>query len=297
MAKYIKIDGRKIGDGYPVFIIAEIGLNHNGDIDIAKKLIDVAVESGCDAVKFQKRDPELCVPEDQRNIMRETPWGYITYMEYRYKVEFSKEQYDEIDKYCKEKKIMWAASCWDVNSFKFLASYDVSFYKVPSALITNKGLLNLLAQINKPVIYSTGMSTMSEIDEAFFILNKVKNNDKLALMHCTSTYPCLLNELNLRIISVLKSRYNVPIGYSGHETGLVPTWAAVALGAVIVERHITLDRTMWGSDHAASVEPGGLVRLVNGIRDTEEALGDGVKRVYDSEIPIKNKLRKFDDIF
>lgn len=289
MSNYIEINGKKIGVGYPVFIVAEIGLNHNGDIAIAKQLIDLAVYNGCDAVKFQKRDPELCVPKEQRNKMRETPWGYITYMEYRYKVEFSREQYEIIDNYCKGKGILWSASCWDVNSFKFISGFDVPFHKVASAMITNEALLDLLAKDRKPIICSTGMSTLDEIDNAVKILENSGND--FALLHCTSTYPCPLDELNLRMIPTLKNRYEIPIGYSGHEPGLVPTWAAVALGAVIVERHITLDRAMWGSDQAASVEPHGLRRLVSGIRDIEKSLGDGVKRVYEGEIPIRHKLR------
>ena len=289
MRKQIKIGNKTIGVGCPVFIIAEIGLNHNGDIEIAKQLIDVAVKTGCDAVKFQKRDPELCVPKEQRNKMRETPWGYITYMEYRYKVEFSREQYEIIDKYCKEKDILWSASCWDVNSLKLISDFDVPFHKVASAMITNEVMLDLLTKDKKPIICSTGMSTINEIDNAVKILES--SGSGFALLHCTSTYPCPLDELNLRMIPTLKDRYEVPVGYSGHEPGLVPTWAAVALGAIIVERHITLDRSMWGSDHAASVEPGGLRRLVSGIRDIEESLGDGQKRVYESEKPIREKLR------
>ena len=289
MNDFIKIGVRKVGDGFPVFIIAEIGLNHNGNIEIAKQLIDVAAEVGCDAVKFQKRDPEMCVPKNQRDKMRETPWGYITYMEYRYKVEFYQEQYEIIDEYCRRKGILWSASCWDENSVKFINSFDVPFHKVPSAMVTNKGLLNLLTNGGKPIICSTGMSTLNEIDSEVKILDK--NKSDYALLHCTSTYPCPLDELNLRMIPTLRERYNVPVGYSGHEPGLVPTWAAVALGATIVERHITLDRSMYGSDQAASIEPHGLKRLVNGIRDIEKSLGDGQKRVYESEIPILKKLR------
>lgn len=290
MPDYIEINGRKVGEGFHVFVTAEIGLNHNGDIDIAKRLIDVAVAADCDAVKFQKRDPELCVPQEQRNIMRETPWGYISYMEYRYKVEFGKEQYDEIDHYCREKGIMWSASCWDVNSLKFVNGYDVPFHKVASAMLTDSNFLMQLVQSGKPIICSTGMSTIEDIDRAVAILNQGVCN--YALLHCTSTYPCPLEEINLRIIPALKEKYKKPVGYSGHEPGLVPTWAAVSLGACIVERHITLDRVMWGSDQAASVEPGGLARLVQGIRDIEKALGDGRKKIYDSEANILKRLRK-----
>ena len=285
----IKIGNKTIREENPVFIIAEIGLNHNGDINLAKKLINVAVKAGCDAVKFQKRDPELCVPLDQRDKKRDTPWGYITYMDYRYKVEFSEEQYEIINEYCKRKGILWSASCWDVNSFKFISSFDVPFHKVASAMLTNKPLLDLLAKDGKPIISSTGMSTLDEIDTAIKILESGGND--VALLHCTSTYPCPLNEINLRMIPTLRERYSVPVGYSGHETGLVPTWAAVALGSTIVERHITLDRSMWGSDQAASVEPGGLMRMVKGIREIEASIGNGQKRVYESEKPIRDKLR------
>ena len=289
MRKQIKIGNKTIREENPVFIIAEIGLNHNGDINLAKKLINVAVKAGCDAVKFQKRDPELCVPLDQRDKKRDTPWGHITYMDYRYKVEFSEEQYEIINEYCKRKGILWSASCWDVNSFKFISSFDVPFHKVASAMLTNKPLLDLLAKDGKPIISSTGMSTLDEIDTAIKILESGGND--VALLHCTSTYPCPLNEINLRMIPTLRERYSVPVGYSGHETGLVPTWAAVALGSTIVERHITLDRSMWGSDQAASVEPGGLMRMVKGIREIEASIGNGQKRVYESEKPIRDKLR------
>ena len=289
MRKQIKIGNKTIREENPVFIIAEIGLNHNGDINLAKKLINVAVKAGCDAVKFQKRDPELCVPLDQRDKKRDTPWGHITYMDYRYKVEFSEEQYEIINEYCKRKGILWSASCWDVNSFKFISSFDVPFHKVASAMLTNKPLLDLLAKDGKPIISSTGMSTLDEIDTAIKILESGGND--VALLHCTSTYPCPLNEINLRMIPTLRERYSVPVGYSGHETGLVPTWAAVALGSTIVERHITLDRSMWGSDQAASVEPGGLMRMVKGIREIEASIGNGQKRVYEREKPIRDKLR------
>lgn len=289
MRKQIKIGNKTICEGNPVFIIAEIGLNHNGNIDLAKNLIDVAVDSGCDAVKFQKRDPELCVPLNQRDKMRETPWGYIKYFEYRYKIEFEKDQYNEIDRYCKEKNILWSASCWDVNSLDFINRYKPSFHKIPSACITNYELLEKYAVSAVPIIMSTGMSTIEEINFAISILEK--NNAVYALLHCTSTYPCPLNQINLNVIKKMTDKYNVPIGYSGHETGLVPTMAAVALGACIIERHITLDRSMWGSDQAASVEPIGLKRLIEGIKDIEKAMGDGNKVVYKEEEKIKQKLR------
>ena len=291
MRKNIEIGNNIIGDKKPVFVIAEIGLNHNGDIDLAKKLIDVAVNAECDAVKFQKRDPELCVPKDQRNKMRETPWGYITYMEYRYKVELSREQYEIIDEYCRTKGILWTASCWDENSMKFINEYHPPFHKIPSASITNINLLKKYAISGFPIIMSTGMSTPKEIDDAVKILEN--NKAEYALLHCTSTYPCPLDQINLNHITIMKDKYKVPIGYSGHEAGLAPTLGAVAIGACIIERHITLDRSMWGSDQSASIEPMGLSSLVGNIRDISKSLGDGQKKVYDSEMPIREKLRNF----
>tara|TARA_B100000519_G_scaffold202364_1_gene220535 strand:+ start:398 stop:1267 length:870 start_codon:yes stop_codon:yes gene_type:complete len=288
MTKTISIDNKIIGDGKSVFIIAEIGLNHNGDIELAKQLIDVAIEAGCDVVKFQKRDPELCVPLNQRDKMRDTPWGYISYFDYRYKIEFEKNEYDEIAEYCNN-NILWTASCWDVNSIDFINTYNPPFHKIPSACITNDALINKYAKSGFPVIMSTGMSTTEEIENAVNILEK--NKSKYALLHCTSTYPCPLNQINLNVINAMKEKYDVPIGYSGHETGLVPTMAAVAIGASIVERHITLDRSMWGSDQSASVEPGGLKRLIDGIRNIEEAMGTSEKIVYEEEKKIATKLR------
>tara|TARA_B100000212_G_scaffold342205_1_gene328205 strand:+ start:699 stop:1574 length:876 start_codon:yes stop_codon:yes gene_type:complete len=289
MKQTIEISNRSIGENNPVFVIAEIGLNHNGQIDLAKKLIDVAVEAGCDAVKFQKRDPELCVPIDQREVMRETPWGYISYFDYRYKIEFQEEEYNSINNYCREKNILWTASCWDVNSIDFINKYNPPFHKIPSACITNDNLVKKYAESGFPVILSTGMSTIEEIDRAVDIMNESESN--YALLHCTSTYPCPINQINLKVIKNMKEKFNVPIGYSGHETGLTPTLASVALGSKIIERHITLDRSMWGSDQSASVEPVGLKRLVSGIRDVEESLGDGIKTVYPEEKKIQEKLR------
>tara|TARA_Y100000591_G_C21854904_1_gene714590 strand:+ start:6520 stop:7395 length:876 start_codon:yes stop_codon:yes gene_type:complete len=289
MKNRLKIQNNVIDQNNPTFIIAEIGLNHNGNLEIAKELIDVAVAAGCDAVKFQKRDPELCVPKDQRDIMRETPWGYISYFDYRYKIEFEKEEYDEIDLYCKDKNIFWTASCWDTNSFDFLKSYIPPFHKVASALLTNDELIEEYAQSGIPTILSTGMSTIEEIDHAVKILKKY--HSEFALLHCTSTYPCSLDELNLNVIKSFLKKYDCIIGYSGHEPGLIPTITSVALGARIIERHITLDRSMWGSDQSASIEPNGLIKLVQSIREIERALGNGDKIVYESEIPIREKLR------
>ena len=271
------------------YIIAEIGINHNGSLDIAKKLIDIAVLSGCDAVKFQKRNPDVCVPEHQKNIMRDTPWGKMTYLEYKYKVEFGKKEYDEIDSYCKEKGISWSASPWDLDSLEFLNQYDLPFIKLPSAMLTNDELVEACAKSGKKLIVSTGMSTEEEITHAVNIVRK--HTENFALLHCNSTYPAPLNELNLSTIQTLKDKYNCEVGYSGHEFRIGTTVAAVYLGATILERHITLDRTMWGTDHLSSVEPQGLIKLVKGVRELEEAYGDGVIQVTESEKPIRTKLR------
>ncbi len=278
-----------IGDGYPVFIIAEIGINHNGSLDKAKKLIEGAKAAGCDAVKFQKRTPEICVPKDQWYVERDTPWGRMTYIDYRHVVEFTKDDYSAIDKFCKEKNIIWFASCWDEEAVDFIEQFGVPIYKTASAALTDTDLLLKHKQLNKPIIVSTGMSTMLEIEEA----EKLFDGKNILVAHSTSSYPCPNEELNLKMITTLREKYPlIPIGYSGHETGLSPTLAAIALGACFVERHITLDRAMWGSDQAASIEIDGFHRLVRNIRDIEVALGDGIKRVYDSELGFRKKLRK-----
>jgi N-acetylneuraminate synthase len=288
MASSVKLGEHTIGTGYPAYIVAEVGINHNGDLDVAKNLIDAAKRAGVDAVKFQKRTPELCVPDDQKEKKRETPWGYITYLDYRYKVEFEQEDYAEIDSYCQERGIQWFASVWDEPSVDFLEAFSPVCYKIPSASLTDHALLKHTRDTGRPIILSTGMSTMDEIKEAV----KVLGQEDLIITHATSTYPCEPGELNLRMIHTLKAEFSCPIGYSGHEVGLIPTVTAVALGACVVERHITLDRAMWGSDQAASVEPSGFERLVKYIRVTEESLGDGVKRVYESEQPSRQKLRR-----
>ncbi|HLT25009.1 MAG TPA: N-acetylneuraminate synthase family protein, partial [Ignavibacteria bacterium] len=268
MAK-VKVGDRFIGDGEGVYVIAEIGINHNGSMDNVMKLIEGAEAAGCNAVKFQKRTPELCVPKDQWNIERDTPWGRMTYIDYRHKVELSKEDYQKIDEVCKEKGIQWFASCWDEEAVDFLEQFDVPLYKAASASLTDLSLLKKKMDTGKPLMVSTGMSTMEEIENAVNTIGQ----DNLMIAHSTSTYPCKLEELNLKMITTLKEKYpDVPIGYSGHETGLAPTWAAVALGAAFVERHITLDRAMWGSDQAASVEVGGFQRLIENIRGIEKAL-------------------------
>tara|TARA_A100001515_G_scaffold144237_1_gene147720 strand:+ start:4577 stop:5410 length:834 start_codon:yes stop_codon:yes gene_type:complete len=271
------------------YIIAEIGINHNGSLDIAKKLIDIAAVAGCDAVKFQKRNPDVCVPEHQKSKLRETPWGTMTYLDYKHRVEFGKQEYDEIDRYCKDKGIAWSASPWDMDSLKFLQQYEIPFIKVPSAMITNEELMRGCARTGMKVIFSSGMSTLDETDQA---VNWIKEEGAgFALLHCNSTYPAPIEDLNLQCIKTLKDRYDCEVGYSGHEFRLGTTVASVYLGATILERHITLDRTMWGSDHLASVEPQGLIKLVKGVRELEMALGDGVKRVTDGEKPVRRKLR------
>jgi N-acetylneuraminate synthase len=288
LPRSIRIGDHFVGDGHPTYIVAEIGINHNGDVDLAKKMIDAAVHAGVDAVKFQKRTPELCVPLDQRNHMRETPWGYITYLDYRNKVEFGKDEYTQIDQHCKRKGIPWFASVWDEPSVDFIQAYDPMCYKVPSASLTDHELLRHLRTTGRPIILSTGMSTMEQIRSAVDVLGE----QDLLIAHATSTYPCDPDELNLRMIQTLRQNFSCPIGYSGHEVGLIPSVVAVAMGACLVERHITLDRALWGNDQAASVEPGGFERLVKYIRVSEQALGDGVKQVYESELPSLRKLRR-----
>lgn len=290
MTESVKIGPNVVGDGHPVYVIAEIGLNHNGSVENAKKLIDVAVESGAQAVKFQKRTPDIATPENMKNVMRETPWGTMTYLEYRYKVEFEQEQYSEIAAYSTEKGVDWFASPWDEPSVDFLEQMGVTTHKVASASVTDLGMLRKLKETGKPIILSTGMSTIEQIDKAVETLG----TDKLVLLHATSTYPLPAEEANLRMITTLKDRYGVPVGYSGHEPGLQISVAAVALGAVAIERHITLDRTMWGSDHAASLEPKGFETLIRDIRIIEQAMGDGVKKVFPGELAPLSKLRRVD---
>jgi N-acetylneuraminate synthase len=288
MKREVRIGNRIVGDGQPAYIIAEIGINHNGNIEIAKQMINVAVHAGVDAVKFQKRTPEVCTPPEQQKQMRETPWGDITYLDYRYKVEFDEAQYREVERHCKEKGMTWFASVWDEPSVDFMEKFNPPAYKIPSASLTDHNLLRYVRGTGKPLVLSTGMSTMDEIKAAV----EVVGSGNLVIAHCTSTYPCEPEELNLRMIQTLRSEFPCPIGYSGHEVGLVPSAIAIALGACMVERHLTLDRAMWGSDQAASVEPAGFERLVKYIRVSEASLGDGIKRVYESEKPSLKKLRR-----
>jgi N-acetylneuraminate synthase len=288
MPRSIQIGQRTLGDNQPTYVVAEIGINHNGDLEKARQLIDAAAHAGVDAVKFQKRTPELCVPTDQRDLKRETPWGYVTYLAYREKVEFGEREFRAIDVHCRDREVDWFASVWDEPSVDFMEPFGPLAYKIPSAALTDANLLRHVRAKGRPIILSTGMSTMEEIDRAVGILGA----ENLLLMHATSTYPCEPEELNLRMIRTLRERFPCPVGYSGHEVGLTPTVVAVSLGACLVERHITLDRAMWGSDQAASVEPGGFERLVKYIRVTEASLGDGVKRVYPSEQISLRRLRR-----
>ena len=284
--------GVKIGPGEPCYIIAEIGINHNGSLEIAKQLIDEAVTARASAVKFQKRTPEICVPKDQWEVMRDTPWGRMSYIDYKRKTEFGIAEYATIDQYCKKAGIDWFVSTWDVEAVDFMEQFDTPLYKLASASLTDTQLIKRILLTGKPLMLSTGMSTTREIEDAVNLVWSFDRNYPLFIAHSTSAYPCKPEELNLRMIQTLGQQYpGVPIGYSGHETGLATTVAAVAMGATFVERHFTLDRAMWGSDHAASVEPGGFQRLVRDIRDVETAAGDGVKRVYESEIGPMKRLR------
>jgi len=288
--KTIAVSNRKsIGLGQPTYIIAEIGINHNGSLEIAKKLIDEAAAAGCDAVKFQKRTPELCTPKDQWHMQRDTPWGRMTYINYRHKVELGYDDYAAIDKHCRDRNIDWFASCWDEPSVDFIEQFNPGVYKFASASLTDHALIAKVKDTGKPYILSTGMSTMHEIESTI----EKFGTDNLLVAHATSAYPCAPAELNLKMVHTLQQRYpETPVGYSGHETGLATTLAAVVMGAYFVERHFTLDRAMWGSDHAASVEPQGMHKLVRDIRDTELALGDGIKRVYESELGVLKRLRR-----
>jgi N-acetylneuraminate synthase len=283
----VRLGSKVIGAGKPCYVIAEIGINHNGDIDLAKKLINVASGSGCDAVKFQKRTIDVVYTAEELAKPRESPFGG-TNGDLKRGLEFEQEEYEEIDRYCREVKIDWFASCWDEASVDFIAQFDVPCFKVASASLTDDKLLRHTRAVGKPIILSTGMSTIKEVDHAVEVLGK----KDLILLHACSTYPAYYEELNLHVIDVLRGRYGVPVGYSGHETGLPSSVAAMVLGACIIERHITLDRSMWGSDHAASLEPNGITRLVRDIRLIEKSMGDGVKRVLEREQPIIKKLRR-----
>jgi len=285
----LKIGGIPVGDGQPCYIIGEIGINHNGDVELAKKLIELAEAAGCHAVKFQKRTVDVVYTADELAKPRESPFG-DTNGKLKHGLEFGPKEYQEIDRCCKEHEIQWMASCWDEGAVDFIDQFDVPAYKIASASLTDDGLLKHTREKAKkrPLLLSTGMSTETQIDHAVEVLGK----ENLILLHTTSTYPALHEELNLKVINTLQKRYGLPVGYSGHETGIVTTAAAVALGACVVERHITMDRAMWGSDQAASLGPSGLMKVVQYIHYVEQSLGDGVKRVIDREVPNLKKLRR-----
>lgn len=283
----IQIGNSLIGPTLPIYIVAEIGINHNGDLSLAKQLIDIAVEAGCDAVKFQKRSPDVCVPHQQKFLRRETPWGAMAYIDYRHRVEFGTAEYEAIDRYCAARRIPWFASCWDIESVDFMDAFDLPCYKVASACLTDCDLLRCMKKKNKPIVLSTGMSSMEQIHQAVACLNETK----LLIAHTTSSYQFNPDEINLRVIDTFRREFDCPIGYSGHEVGYAATLAAAAIGAVFVERHITLDHSMWGSDHPISLEPGQLKNMVADIRTIERAMGNGIKQVYESECFASAKLR------
>jgi len=287
MSKSVQVGKRSIGHDQPCFVVAEIGINHNGDVALAKKLIAAAATANCDAVKFQKRTVDVVYTAKELATPRPNPFGE-TNGDLKRGLEFSREAYAAIDDCCRMHGLMWTASCWDEGSVEFMEQFNPPFYKIASASLTDDNLLKQHKATGRPIVLSTGMSTVAEIDHAVGVLGK----DRLIILHATSTYPSAPGELNLRCIETLRKRYDVPVGYSGHETGLATTVAAVTLGACVVERHITMDRAMWGSDQAASVEPQGMSRLVRDIRTIEGALGDGNKRVFDSEVPVMKKLRR-----
>lgn len=284
-----RLGRRIIGDGKATYVIAEVGINHNGSLEIARQLIDGAADAGCDCVKFQKRTPELCVPPEQRALERDTPWGRMTYLDYRRRVEFGRREYEQIDRHCRQRGIEWTASCWDEPSVEFVATFEVPFFKAASASLTDLSLLKKMRTAARPLMLSTGMSTVAEIRAAV----KSVGMQNLLIAHSTSAYPCPPHELNLRVIGTLRKMFpGIPVGYSGHEAETMPSAIAVALGATFVERHITLDRSMWGSDQAASLDLAALHRLVKEIRLVESALGSGVKQVYDSELGALKRLRR-----
>ena len=287
MAEPVQIGEKTIGSGYSCYVVAEIGINHNGDLEITQKLIDAAVQAGCDAVKLQKRTVEVVYSAEELSRLRENPFG-ATNGDLKRGLEFGQAQYAEIDRYCREKNIHWFASCWDEGAVDFIEQFNPPAYKIASASLTDSNLLRHHRRQGRPIILSTGMSTLEQIDQAVEILGR----KDLIILHTTSTYPSDIKDVNLRVMKVLAERYDVPVGYSGHEVGLSPSLAAAALGACLIERHITLDRAMWGSDQAASIEPQGFIRLVRDIRAIEQAMGDGVKRVVQDEIPIMKKLRR-----
>lgn len=291
MAKFeVNLGGYLVNDNSVPYLIGEIGINHNGDIKIAQRLMDAAFACGWNAIKFQKREPDIAVPEAQKNVPRETPWGKMTYLEYKKRIEFGRKEYDFIDEYCRQKPIAWSASPWDLPSLEFLMKYDLPFLKIPSAMLTNDELLQAAAKSGKTLIVSTGMSTLDEIDHAVDILGKHTDGNYI-LMHTNSSYPTKNDELNLSMIHTLRERYKCLVGYSGHELDLMPSVIAAAFGACVIERHITLDREMWGTDQAASVSISGMVALRARINTVAEMMGTGKKILSESELAVRKKLR------
>ncbi|MDR1881450.1 MAG: N-acetylneuraminate synthase family protein [Prevotella sp.] len=287
--KTIKLGDTIIGEGCPVYFIAEIGINHNGDMQIAKKLIDAAFVTNWNCVKFQKRTPSTCIPENQKDVMRSTPWGEMTYLDYRYRVEFEKKQYDYINNYCREKPIHWSASVWDIKSLEFILNYDIPFIKIPSAKITDDAILSECAKSGKPVFFSSGMSTLEEVDNAVNVVDKYTK--EYVLFHTNSSYPAKHKELNLKLIETLRKRYGCIIGYSGHEYDIEPSVIAAVLGAKVIERHITINHNLWGTDQAASLEIDGMLKLFNRVADILPVLGNGQKIITDAEFECRKKLR------
>lgn len=290
MSKCIQLGNRIVGDGQRPYFIAEIGINHNGDLNIAKRLIDASYAIGWDCVKFQKRTPDLAVPEEQKNVPRQTPWGEMTYLEYKKRIEFGKEEYDYIDSYCKEKPIYWSASPWDIPSLEFLLQYEIPFIKLASATNGNIDLIKRACESGKPILMSTGMSTQEELDKAVSALEDYSNGN-YALLHTNSVYPAPVDQLNLKYIQTLKKRYGCVVGYSGHEQNLEPTVAAVTLGADIVERHVTLSHDMWGTDQKASLEINAMYMLYHRCIDIKKMMGDGEKKLEEDELKVRKKLR------
>ncbi len=287
MSKEVLVGEKRIGDGNPCYIIGEIGINHNGSVELAKELIKMATDTGADAVKFQKRTVEVVYTEEELNRVRESVFG-STNRDLKLGLELGLQQYREIDRFAKEQGIVWFASPWDEASVDFLEEFNVPAYKIASASLTDHNLLRYIRSTGKPIILSTGMSTMREVDDAVNVLG----DDQLILLHCVSTYPSEDEELNLAVINILKERFNIPVGYSGHEKGVVLSVASAVMGANLIERHITMDRSLWGSDQAASLEPKGFEIMIRDIRRFEKARGDGIKQVLDSELPIRAKLRR-----
>ena len=285
----------RVGEGMAseIFVIAEAGINHNGDLSLAKKLIDIAHRAGCNAVKFQKRNPDICVPESMKTKLRETPWGMMPYLEYKKRIEFGDIEYSEIDSYCKELGILWSASAWDIESLDFLENYNLPFNKIASAMSTNTEFISAVARQGKPTYASVGMCSWEEIDKLVQIFKQ--SNTDLTLMHTISNYPAENKDLNLKMIRTIFERYNLPVGYSGHEASISPSIVAAALGAVAIERHITVNRSMWGTDHSASLEFAGISQLVGAIRKVPEVMGDGEKKVVPGEAEIAKKMRYWNE--